>query len=149
MFAVITPLLMTGAVAERIRFKMFIVLIVFWEVVVYYPVAHWYGDGRRGWRYLLAVPRNHANQRATTTTSCPKTYLYLYLWLPSSNGAGYGAEAGWRSWACWTSQEVCTPAPFVARVLWGCARVAAHVKGEMGRVRLAAGLANQLRYQAL
>ena len=71
MFAVITPLLMTGAVAERIRFKMFIVLIVFWEVVVYYPVAHWYGDGRRGWRYLLAVPRNHANQRATTT--CPTT----------------------------------------------------------------------------
>ncbi|KAL6073060.1 Ammonium transporter [Balamuthia mandrillaris] len=47
MFAAISPLLMTGAFAERIKFKVFIALIVWWEVLVYYPLAHWIWGG--GW----------------------------------------------------------------------------------------------------
>jgi len=47
MFAVITPLLMTGAYAERMRFLPFIVFTVLWEILVYYPLAHWIWGG--GW----------------------------------------------------------------------------------------------------
>ncbi len=57
MFAAITPLLLTGAFAERLVWKSFIAFVVMWEVclghccahlpvLVYYPVAHWvWGDG--------------------------------------------------------------------------------------------------------
>ena len=41
MFAAVTPLLMTGAVAERMKFRSFLLFIVFWEIIVYYPLAHW------------------------------------------------------------------------------------------------------------
>ena len=41
MFAAITPLLMTGAFAERLAWRPFIILMILWEVIVYYPVAHW------------------------------------------------------------------------------------------------------------
>lgn len=46
MFAVITPALITGAVAGRMKFKSLFVFIVLWSVVVYYPMAHMvWGDG--------------------------------------------------------------------------------------------------------
>lgn len=47
-FAAITPALIIGAFAERIRFKALLLFIVAWTVLVYAPVAHWvWGDG--GW----------------------------------------------------------------------------------------------------
>ncbi len=46
MFAVITPALIIGAFAERIRFAPFCVFTVFWAALVYAPVAHWvWGNG--------------------------------------------------------------------------------------------------------
>jgi Amt family ammonium transporter len=48
MFAVITPALITGAFAERKRFKAFALFSVLWATLVYDPVAHWvWGTG--GW----------------------------------------------------------------------------------------------------
>jgi len=48
MFAIITPALITGAFAERMRFKAFFVFMVLWATLVYNPVAHWvWGCG--GW----------------------------------------------------------------------------------------------------
>ncbi len=48
MFAIITPALITGAFAERVRFVPFIVFSVLWAVLVYNPVCHWiWGNG--GW----------------------------------------------------------------------------------------------------
>jgi Amt family ammonium transporter len=48
MFAVITPALITGAFAERKRFKAFVVFSLAWATFVYAPVAHWvWGVG--GW----------------------------------------------------------------------------------------------------
>jgi ammonium transporter, Amt family len=41
MFAIITPALVVGAVAERIRFTSFILFIVLFIVLVYAPLAHW------------------------------------------------------------------------------------------------------------
>lgn len=40
MFAVITPALITGSVAGRMRFKSLFVFLVLWSLVVYYPMAH-------------------------------------------------------------------------------------------------------------
>ncbi|HEY7035342.1 MAG TPA: ammonium transporter [Thermomicrobiales bacterium] len=48
MFAVITPALITGAFAERKRFKAFVIFSLAWATLVYAPVAHWvWGVG--GW----------------------------------------------------------------------------------------------------
>jgi Amt family ammonium transporter len=48
MFAVITPALITGAFAERMKFSAFLVFTVLWTTIVYDPVAHWvWGTG--GW----------------------------------------------------------------------------------------------------
>ena len=41
MFAVITPALITGAFAERKRFKAFVIFTLAWATFVYAPVAHW------------------------------------------------------------------------------------------------------------
>ena len=48
MFAVITPALITGAFAERIKFSSFLVFILLWATFIYDPLAHWvWGNG--GW----------------------------------------------------------------------------------------------------
>ncbi len=41
MFAIITPSLVVGAVAERIRFSSYILFIVMFSLLVYAPIAHW------------------------------------------------------------------------------------------------------------
>lgn len=41
MFAVITPALIVGAFAERMKFLSFFVFSAFWLVLVYFPVTHW------------------------------------------------------------------------------------------------------------
>ncbi|HJU10112.1 MAG TPA: ammonium transporter [Candidatus Binataceae bacterium] len=41
MFAVITPALITGAFAERISFKGFLVFSILWTTIIYDPLAHW------------------------------------------------------------------------------------------------------------
>ncbi|MHB1455764.1 MAG: ammonium transporter [Armatimonadota bacterium] len=41
MFAIITPALITGAFAERMRFKSFLIFSAFWTILVYAPIAHW------------------------------------------------------------------------------------------------------------
>jgi Amt family ammonium transporter len=55
MFAVITPALITGAFAERVKFRGFVAFVVLWSLLVYSPVAHWvWGVG--GWiRNLGAI----------------------------------------------------------------------------------------------
>lgn len=41
MFAVITPALITGAFAERMKFSAFVVFILLWATFIYDPLAHW------------------------------------------------------------------------------------------------------------
>lgn len=48
MFAIITPALITGTFAERVRFAPFVVFAMLWSILVYNPVCHWiWGSG--GW----------------------------------------------------------------------------------------------------
>src|SRR5205085_7049175 len=47
-FAIITPALISGAVAERVRFSTYVVFILLWTTLIYDPLAHWvWGPG--GW----------------------------------------------------------------------------------------------------
>ena len=41
MFAIITPALIAGAIAERMKFTSWVVFIAIWSVLVYAPMAHW------------------------------------------------------------------------------------------------------------
>lgn len=45
MFAVITPALITGAFAERIKFRAFCIFILLWAILLYNPMAHWVWGG--------------------------------------------------------------------------------------------------------
>lgn len=47
MFAILTPALITGAFADRVNFKSYLVFLVFWTLLIYIPLAHWVWGG--GW----------------------------------------------------------------------------------------------------
>jgi len=47
-FAIITPALIAGAFAERMKFSTFVIFIVAWTTIVYSPLAHWVW-GVDGW----------------------------------------------------------------------------------------------------
>ncbi|MFE4975374.1 ammonium transporter [Kitasatospora sp. NPDC056651] len=52
MFAIITPALISGAIADRARFTAWVLFVALWDTVVYLPVAHWVfftDNGHGGW----------------------------------------------------------------------------------------------------
>ncbi len=51
MFVIITPALISGAFAERMKFTSFIVFVVLWITLVYAPICHWVWGG--GWLQKL------------------------------------------------------------------------------------------------
>ena len=59
MFAVITPALISGAIADRTKFATWSIFVAIWVTIVYFPVAHWvfdfgdkFGDQLKGVGYL-------------------------------------------------------------------------------------------------
>jgi Amt family ammonium transporter len=89
MFAIITPALIAGAFAERMKFSGYLVFIGLWSIVVYAPVAHWvWGGGFLGTAGLGAIDFAggsvvHANAGAAALA----TALYL------GKRRGYGSSA--------------------------------------------------------
>jgi ammonium transporter, Amt family len=63
MFAVITPALISGAIADRAKFLAWGVFVAVWVTLVYFPVAHWVfdfggqelADGGQGWLTSLTI----------------------------------------------------------------------------------------------
>jgi Amt family ammonium transporter len=56
MFAVITPALIAGAFAERVRFRGYLLFVAIWSIAVYAPLAHWvWGGGFLGAAGLGAI----------------------------------------------------------------------------------------------
>ncbi len=54
MFAIITPALIVGGLAERVKFSSFLLFITLWATVIYDPLAHWvWGIG--GWLHNLGI----------------------------------------------------------------------------------------------
>jgi Amt family ammonium transporter len=58
MFAIITPALISGAVAERIKFKAYALFMVLWMIVVYFPLCHmvWGKGGFFNWALGGTIP---------------------------------------------------------------------------------------------
>lgn len=58
MFAIITPALISGAVAERIKFSAFVMFTVLWLTIVYFPLAHmvWGKGGLFNWALGGKIP---------------------------------------------------------------------------------------------
>jgi len=54
MFAVITPALVSGAFAERMKFSAYCIFVALWSTLVYVPVAHWVW-AEDGWLYKLGA----------------------------------------------------------------------------------------------
>ena len=54
MFAIITPALITGAIAERFKFTTYLVFLVAWVTFVYAPIAHWVWAGD-GWLFEMGA----------------------------------------------------------------------------------------------
>jgi Amt family ammonium transporter len=53
MFAMITPAVIAGSVAERIKFRSFVLFLLLWSTLVYDPLAHWVWGG--GWLNSMHV----------------------------------------------------------------------------------------------
>jgi ammonium transporter, Amt family len=53
-FAIITPALITGAFAERLKFSALILFVALWSLVVYVPVAHWVWEPT-GWMAAMGI----------------------------------------------------------------------------------------------
>jgi ammonium transporter, Amt family len=53
-FAAITPALIIGACAERIKFKSLLIFVVMWSTLVYSPIAHWMWN-TQGWLHTLGA----------------------------------------------------------------------------------------------
>ncbi|MBV9788783.1 MAG: ammonium transporter [Chloroflexi bacterium] len=88
MFAVITPALISGAFAERKRFKSFAIFSLLWATLVYDPVAHWvWADG--GWLRSLGALDFAGGTVVHITSGVSALVCALML----GKRIGYGEEA--------------------------------------------------------
>jgi len=117
-FAIITPALITGAFAERIRFNSYIIFLVLFSVFIFSPLAHctWHPDGilaklgvldfaggtvvhmSAGWAALASAlylkRRNDANHSpARITYVMIGTGLLWFGWFGFNAGSAFGANA--------------------------------------------------------
>jgi len=53
-FAIITPALIVGAFAERMKFSSLVVFVVLWATLVYFPVCHWVWNSN-GWLFQMGL----------------------------------------------------------------------------------------------
>ena len=68
MFAVITVALITGAVADRVKFSAWLVFIAIWVTVVYFPIAHWVWSAAAN---LAATGITKSSRRRSTSPAAP------------------------------------------------------------------------------
>ena len=89
MFAVITPALITGAFAERMRFSGYLLFLGLWSILVYSPMAHWvWGGGFLGAGHLGALDfAGGTVVHINAGVAALATALYL------GKRRGYGTEA--------------------------------------------------------
>lgn len=95
MFAIITPALMIGAVAERMRFRAVMAFVALWMFLVYFPLAHmiWGADG-----WMNGMWNPHAAIRAIdfaggTVVHMSSGWSALVLCILLGKRMGYGKES--------------------------------------------------------
>ncbi|HZH04438.1 MAG TPA: ammonium transporter [Myxococcaceae bacterium] len=86
-FAIITPALISGAFAERMKFSAYFLFVALWTTLVYDPVAHWtWGEG--GWMLKLGVLDFAGGTVVHWTAGLSALVCALYL----GKRVGYGRE---------------------------------------------------------
>jgi Amt family ammonium transporter len=87
MFAVITPALITGAFAERIKFSGFLLFTCLWILLVYCPMAHWVWGG--GWMAKMGALDFAGGAVVHMSSGASALAAALYL----GRRHGYGKQA--------------------------------------------------------
>ncbi|MEF3698839.1 ammonium transporter [Desulfolutivibrio sp.] len=87
MFAVITPALITGAFAERIKFTGFLLFTVLWVIFVYSPMCHWVWGG--GWLAGLGALDFAGGAVVHMSSAASALACAIYL----GKRSGYGKQA--------------------------------------------------------
>ena len=85
MFAVITVALITGAVAERIKFSTLLMFSVIWLTVIYAPVAHWIWEAA-GW--ASSAPWTLPVELSFTSTQVFRHLHWLCFWVDVKDSRG-------------------------------------------------------------
>lgn len=87
MFAIITPALIVGGLAERVKFASFIVFIVLWATLIYDPLAHWvWGAG--GWLHKLGVLDFAGGTVVHISSGVAGLVAAIYLGRRAEHGSG-------------------------------------------------------------
>lgn len=88
MFAVITPALITGAFAERIKFSALLIFTVLWTTLVYSPLCHWVWGG--GWMGSVLGALDFAGGTVVHINSAAAAVAAVII---VGKRRGYGVEA--------------------------------------------------------
>ena len=90
MFAIITPGLVVGAVAERVRFTSYTLFIVFFSLFVYAPLAHWtwHPDG---FLAKMGAARRHCHRTVGAVAAGPPRALRTAVCRLAGPGQGHAA----------------------------------------------------------
>ena len=87
MFAVITPALITGATADRLKFGSYALLIALWSILVYAPAARWVFNAD-GWIFEMGALDFAGAPRSTSTRAWRHSPSILVI----GNRKGHGSE---------------------------------------------------------
>jgi ammonium transporter, Amt family len=87
MFAIITPALITGAIAERMKFSAYVVFLALWSILIYSPLAHWVWGG--GWLFELGALDFAGGTVVHINAGVAALAAILYM----GKRRGYGKEA--------------------------------------------------------
>ena len=94
MFAIITPALIVGAVAERIKFSALLLFVTGWMLIVYFPLAHmvWGGDGFMNGAWNADATIKAIDFAGGTVVHMSSGWSALLLAIIVGKRKGYGKE---------------------------------------------------------
>lgn len=87
MFAIMTPALIVGGLAERVKFASFVVFIVLWVTFIYDPLAHWVW-GANGWLHKLGVLDFAGGTVVHISSGVAGLVAAIYLGRRAEHGSG-------------------------------------------------------------
>jgi Amt family ammonium transporter len=95
MFAIITPALIVGAIAERMKFSAVLLFIIGWMFVVYFPLAHmvWGADGLMNGVWNAQAPIKAIDFAGGTVVHMSSGWSALVLCLILGKRTGFGSRA--------------------------------------------------------
>jgi ammonium transporter, Amt family len=94
MFAIITPALIVGAIAERMKFSAILLVVTLWMVVIYFPLAHmvWGVDGMMNGVWNAKAPIPALDFAGGTVVHMSSGWSALILCLILGKRIGFGRE---------------------------------------------------------